>query len=420
MNQVKIMWLSSRAFSSIPIKATATWLQPLAERLTADGRFKIINVVEGNVKETVENNFGNISQFLLPVSQNKDSLQIPSKKLCDELKSLVNKINPDIIHIWGTESNWAYMNTLGLFASQKVLLDIQGLLSIYYYYYYGGLTPKEVRRSTYIKEILIPKASLRYNSELYRRKGIVETESLKSFKHISCQSEWVRDQLELMKLKANLYDTKIMLRKDFMDAPKWEYHFDGSNPIVFSMCAAPFPYKGIHMLLRSIYELKRHFPKIKLRFAGNIMVGNHIMNGYPRYLKKLTKELDIENNVEFIGPLSSKELACEIQKSDVVVIPSFIETYCLAFAESMMIGAPTVAAFSGAMPNLAVDGKEALFYSPGDFKLCAAKIKRILENKSLACNLSQACRLRREKENNPEEVIRTQIDIYEKILNSDE
>ena len=62
----------------------------------------------------------------------------------------------------------------------------------------------------------------------------------------------------------------------------------------------------------------------------------------------------------------------ELLNCNVCVMPSFIETYCLAFAEAMMVGVPVVVSFAGAMPELAEHNKEAMFYNPLDHITCAA------------------------------------------------
>ena len=98
------------------------------------------------------------------------------------------------------------------------------------------------------------------------------------------------------------------------------------------------------------------------------------------------------------------------------VVPSFIETYCLAFAEAMMVGTPVVCSFAGAMPELADEGEEALFYNSMDYVECAAKIDRLLQDKELASRISEKARARRFIENDPETIVNKQISNYEELL----
>ena len=143
-----------------------------------------------------------------------------------------------------------------------------------------------------------------------------------------------------------------------------------------------------------------------------------MQSGYTKYLESLIRDLDLFENVVFLGSLNEYQIVKELQNVDVTVIPSFVETYCLAFAESMIIGTPTIASYAGAMPELAEDGKDAFFYNSMDFISCAYYIDQLVCDKSLAEKLSANGRKRRLQENDRELVVNTQLDIYHKIIES--
>ena len=83
----------------------------------------------------------------------------------------------------------------------------------------------------------------------------------------------------------------------------------------------------------------------------------------------------------------------------------------------MIVGTPTIVSFAGAMPELAENGKEALFYNSVDYYTCAALIDKVLQDRGLAEKLSENGRTRRMKENNMNTVVKTQLVIYNKVLN---
>ena len=141
-----------------------------------------------------------------------------------------------------------------------------------------------------------------------------------------------------------------------------------------------------------------------------------LLDGYSIYIKKLIKNLGLESNVHYLGPIDDTQIIKELQLCSVCVIPSFIETYCLAFAEAMIIGTPTIASYAGAMPELAEHKKEALFYNSIDYYTAASYIDILIQNKNLAEFLSSNSRERRMRENNPQSVINQQLDIYNKII----
>lgn len=207
-----------------------------------------------------------------------------------------------------------------------------------------------------------------------------------------------------------------MLRDSFYNAKPWTFKKTDS-PIIFTTASGAIPYKGIHILFKSIQIIKKKYPKIQLRIAGQMKIGNLLIDGYSIYLEKLIQKYDLNQNIVLLGPLDETNIVKELQNCNVCVIPSFVETYCLAFAESLIIGVPTIATFVGAMPELATHNKECLFYNPLDFYMCAYYIDLLLTDKDLAEQISSNARKKRLLENDKKEVIINQLNIYENIIN---
>ena len=175
----------------------------------------------------------------------------------------------------------------------------------------------------------------------------------------------------------------------------------------------------MHIIIKAVALLKQKYPHIKLKLAGTINVGNKILDGYSVFLNHLIKKYGLQDNVVYLGSLDENQIIQQLLDTNACVIPSFIETYCLAFAESMIVGVPTIASFAGAMPELAENGKEALFYNSVDYYTCAALIDKVLQDEELAERLSENGRLRRMRENNMDNVVQTQLNIYKDILENE-
>ena len=414
---MKVLWLCNTVFSTSPIKTTGSWLQPLAEMLL-ESDVKIATVAESLNSPSIQTeNVNGIQQYLIPKHKHKKHNHIPNRKTTLATIQVIKDFNPDIIHVWGTEYIWGYMNYMGVFDGYKVLLDIQGLLSAYTKYYYGGLNNKEILKCIHLKEILLPWRLLYVKKNTFKKGGEIEKAVIRSFRHISYQSEWVKHHLLIINPDAQLHPTKILLRKSFYNSQKWSYHDDGHSPIVFSMCSGAIPYKGIHILLKAIAILTGKYSDIEVRIAGNMHIGNRIIDGYSVYLDSLIKSLGIESNVTLLGAIDENEIITELNHADVCVVPSFVETYCLAFAEAMIVGTPTVASYTSALPYLATQEKECLFYNSQDTVECSKCIMELIENRSLAMEISRNAINRRLAENDPQTVIDNQLYIYQSILN---
>ena len=411
---MKVLWLSNSAFVSERTKVTGSWLQPMAEQLASS--IALVNITDGIVEKPTSSNFKNIKQWIIPAKASNYG-QEASSETCSIVKDIVEQEKPDLVHIWGTEKFWASIYRKG-YIGVPTILDMQGLLAPYTDYYYGGLSIKEIFKSIHLKEIIMPSRTLFHKKEVFRKRGMSETANIKSFKHISYQSQWVKNYISFVNPSAILYPTKIMLRKAFLDSQKWNFHNAGDSPVVFSTCSAAVTYKGMHIIIKAVALLKSKYPKIKLKLAGNINVGNKLLDGYSVFLNNLIKKFGLQENVIYLGSLDENQIIAHLQEANVCVIPSFIETYCLAFAESMIVGTPTIASFAGAMPELAENGKEALYYNSVDYYTCAALIDKVLQDKELADHLSVSGRARRMSENNMDAVVKTQLEIYANVLSN--
>lgn len=413
----KIIWLSNVVFSDEKIKRTASWLQPMVDLLNEKKIYTIKNISTSHVDKIQHSFFNGIEQWVVPTSCKDKYGQLASKKTCKIVEKIINDEQPDLVHIWGTENVWASIHQQG-YIQFKTLLDIQGLLFAYSDFYYGGLTFREIIKSIHMKELIMPWRTLFFKKMVFHKRGELEFVCLDTFNFISVQSNWVKAHLSMNFKNKKFFYKPVMLRSDFFTQDVWQYKEMTDSPVIFSSCSAAVTYKGLHVLIKAVAALKTKYPKIQLRLAGMINVGNYLLDGYSVFLNKLIKELDLNDNVIFTGSLNSIEMAAELQKCNVCVVPSFIETYCVAFAEAMLLGVPVVTAFSGAMPELAINNEEAIFYTPIDHIACASAIDKLIIDKNMAEYISKNARNRRLVESNQEYILSLQLDMYESILNS--
>jgi len=411
----KILWLCNTSFSENLIKGNGSWLQPMAEEIQSTLDIQLFNVTIGNVDRIEKSNYKNIVQWILPNDKTNKYIQIASIEKCKAVTSIIEQVEPDLIHIWGTESIWASIYRQG-YIKYKTMIDIQGLLFVYTDYFYGGLTNREIIQSIYLKEILMPWRTLFNKKEVFRKRGEEEVFCLKRIKNISFQSVWVKNQVSVINPNAQYFATRIMLRSGFYTSPQWQYKTINNPPVIFSSSSAAVSYKGLHVLIKAIVLLKRKYPDMQLRLAGTIDVGNRLLDGYSKFLRTLIAKNGLENNVVYTGSINENQMISELLNCNVCVVPSFIETYCLAFAEAMMVGVPVVVSFAGAMPELAEHNKEAMFYNPLDHVTFAAYIDQLIQNRHHAELLSSNARIRRLKENDKDLVVATQVSIYNSII----
>jgi D-inositol-3-phosphate glycosyltransferase len=205
----------------------------------------------------------------------------------------------------------------------------------------------------------------------------------------------------------------LALRDVFYRERAW----DGSETQnIFCSLAYPAPYKGLHDAIRALALLTPTVPKARLRVAGAIQGGGFRRDGYISWVNRLAKKLGVSGQIDWLGPLPATGIVRELQACSVMLMPSHCESYCVAFAEAMYLGVPSLSACTGGTSWLARDEESALFYQPGDTAMCAMQLKRLLTDAHLACRLSKNARGIAVDRNDPKKILRRQLDIYQTVL----
>lgn len=414
-----ILWFCNRPIEESEDRRDGTWFTTMARSLVESGDIRLAIVAQAKVKGITRHDFGDINQWVVPYEfLNKHGL--PSDRTIDVIKKVADEVNPDLIHVWGTENYWGLL-TARRFLKTSSLLEIQGLKYECANVYYGGLSLIALARYMGLLEILRPGSSLILGKLRFKRWGKFEKEMILKHKYISTQSDWVRTHIRRLKPDGNLFETGIMLRNEFYNAQPWliKKAMDSSVPSVFASTSGSVPYKGLHVLMKAIGILKKKYPKIVLNIAGNIQKKGIRKDCYTRFLQAESRRLRIIDNIHFLGPLDANGIIQQLYKSSVVAIPSFIETYSLALAEAMFLGVPAVASYAGAMPELARDGESVLFFPIGDAVSCAMQIDKLLSDQKLAGHLSQNARKIGLLRNDWHLVLEKQIEIYNDIISKE-
>lgn len=368
---MKVLWFSN-IFISDSIQSTGTWIFTMSRSLIDSENVELINITDGDVPQVEFIDNGRLKQWIIPRAKLTSGL--PDKITLDKIVEIVKNINPDIVHVWGTENYWGLLFSRGLIKS-NVLLDIQGLKFICYKYFFVGLNYTDILNCIVLKDILKPRYSILGRAKSFKSWGKYELEIIKGINCIGVQSDWVRSQISMLNPNASLFRSKIRLREPFLKANKWNKN--NCEPFrIFTSTSNVISYKGLHVLIDALQILKYRYPNVKLYVAGHVTLPGIRQNGYDKFLFKKIKKNDLLDNVVWLGPLDANSLVKELLSSNVCVIPSFIESYCVALDEALSLGVPTVVSNAGAMSELANHEFSALYYSPLNSVDCATQIEK--------------------------------------------
>lgn len=93
--------------------------------------------------------------------------------------------------------------------------------------------------------------------------------------------------------------------------------------------------KGIDLLISAFAGLTKEFNNARLVIAGPD-------DGYLPVLKKLTKDLELEDRIIFVGPLFGEEKIAAYVDADVFALTSSAEAFGVTILEAMACGTPVV------------------------------------------------------------------------------
>ena len=409
---LKILWVTIRIFDSEEETQSGVWLKALANKLIAQKDIMLANISScDSIDELTECDYNGIKQWAFPVDR-KYKNGLPTEKTRIYFDKILENFNPDIIQIWGSE-NFLKLLPFDKKYPQIKILSMQGVLSSISETMLLGLSLREIISTFGVRE-LIKRRSIFKIRKSFVKDGEIEEEMIKKSDFIITQSEWTESQIKNINQDVKVFRTHRRLREEFLNCQNWQ-EFSHEKPIIYS-AAVGYPYKGLHILIKSLAIVKNKFPDVELQLAGIFGRIDFLGDGYLRLILRMIKKLDLSNNVHWLGPLTAKEIVNRLQIASVFVNPSFIESYSMAFAEAMSVGTPSIVSFAGAMPELAETKKEALFYPALDFKYLSYLIIKILEDKSLSSFISKNSLKRSYDRNIKFDIIEEQKLIYYSII----
>jgi glycosyltransferase involved in cell wall biosynthesis len=95
-------------------------------------------------------------------------------------------------------------------------------------------------------------------------------------------------------------------------------------------------------------------------------------------LMVLVRQLEIENQVRFLGGLSREQVLKTISASDVLVLSSRHETFGVVVIEALALGKPVIATRCGG-PESFVTNEDGLLIPPGDIEAMTDAMRKIRE-----------------------------------------
>jgi len=141
------------------------------------------------------------------------------------------------------------------------------------------------------------------------------------------------------------------------------------------------PLKAPDVLIRAAAVLVSGRPELRERLVVAI-VGGPSGNGLrtPDGLQSLAVELGIGDLLRLIPPMPATELVDVYRAADLVVVPSYNESFGLVALEAQACGTPVVAAAVGGLRSAVVDGRTGALVAGHDPAVWAAVLGELLDD----------------------------------------
>ncbi len=418
---MKILWttnlIPANLVAEIGVKADVLggWVEAMAKQFTTFNDVELGIVCKCENGESFEVMVDGVKYYSLAYTPSTDCITLETR-----IEKIIADFKPDLIHIEGTEFLHAKAAiNVGNKLNIPTVASMQGILNGQYNYQCGQLQVDDMILSGNITEFCAGMLLHLRKTRWYKKRLAHEKDVICNAKYILGRTTWDRAHTYSLNPEAKYFSCNRVLRKPFYDF-KWDINKIERHSIYVGN--SYYALKGFHFVVQALPQLIKEFPDIKVYVAGHKPFSDDdkrsfIKKGYGAYLQKLIEELNVGEHIVFTGPLGDVEVAERLAKTHTYVLCSAVENSPNTLGEAMLIGTPCVASYVGGVPDMAEDGKQALFYRNDDPSLLAWNIKRIFDNDELAEKLSSGGRERASVTHSPEKNAEQLFNVYKEILN---
>ena len=187
------------------------------------------------------------------------------------------------------------------------------------------------------------------------------------------------------------------------------------NNFIISYIGGFGPHRGLDTAIKAMPKVLEEIPDAKL-----LLVGEKSPKGYGMYLRKLCKDLKIENNVEFTGWVDFSLVPTYIALSDVCLVPHHASEHTNTTVphklfQYMAMGKPVIVTDCKPLKRIVEECKCGVVVSSGDYNKMAEAIVMLYQNKEYARELGKNGRRAVEEKYNWENEARKLCKLYEEL-----
>ncbi len=390
-------------------KGSGGWLEASSRDLIKSGNISLYVATASPLVNEMVSFFGSGTKYYV-FPFNKSYSARPYESFMKQLKE---EINPDVVHVHGTEYPYglAYMNVAG---PERVVVSMQGVMTQIAEHYTDGLTKWQILSNITIRDLRLK--TIFGEKKEYIKRGTIERETIGKVRNIIGRTSFDKSFAMTVNPNCRYIECNESLRGSFYNN-KWSY--ESCTPHTIFLSQSNYPVKGLHQFLLAVPEIKKKYPDIKVRIAGEDITKHKTKadivkySGYGSIIYHLINKLGLRQCVSFTGLLNETEMMQEYLKANVFVCPSTCENSSNSIAEAQILGTPCIASNRGGNPDMIPNKQCGFLY---EFDDITGLIKGIFEIFELSESYdgSSAIELARKRHDKQANLNKT-LDIYNMI-----
>lgn len=408
---MKTLWLTNvrpQGFGSSRYSIGGGWISGALESVRKEDNIEIFLAYPllGS-KTIVKENFENVT--LLGFAQRKkyNVLPSPSHRLSvlakRHLREIVDEVEPDILHVFGTESAHSRYAIECFSKPERTIIHVQGLVSVIVKHCEFGIP-------FWVRHMIVPsfpaRGTLRRVKNRFNRAGKDEIVAIKGVNYVMGRTEWDEACTKAINPSVNYIHCGESLRSIFYEeSSQWVYEECKKHTIYFSQSSSQV--KGLHLVLPILPQLIKQFPDVHLYIGGNSPIGDKsfksfmMRSSYGWYLKHLIKKYKLHNHVTFLGPQSAEQVVQNLKNAHVFLSASLIENSPNSVGEAMIVGTPVVSSDVGGVKDFINHGRNGFIYPMDAPYMIPYYVGRLFDDFKQAISVSAQARKTSNQKYNP-------------------
>lgn len=290
-----------------------------------------------------------------------------------KLKSLVQELNPDILHTH-------YASSYGFLAS--FVKHPRKILSVW-----GN------------DVIVFP-----YSNPLFK---MMVRRSLKMTHYITATSLFLEQSVR--RLNSNIRDIRVI--PFGIDPAQFDYRQRNSmSKIRIGIAKSLRPKYGVDVLIRAFHMLSNSHKNIELLIAGR--------GEFASKYRRLVSHLQLDEKVRFLGFIDHDKLPDFLRSIDIFAMPSISdgESFGVAAVEASSTGLPVVATRVGGVPEVVLDNKTGFLVERKNVRELAEAIEKLIVDPDLREKMGRAGREYVESNYRWESNLQAMSDLYTEVM----